>query len=198
MNRKAVIAAIALIGSGLFPVTGQQTPALALFTAAQADAGRVAYENSCGRCHTYTLLGRKGEEGELPALTSLPEPFLKFIGPRKRVPALIGKGFAMKYGEKTLAEMFALFHGAADTTPVSELHMSDETVVNVTAYILQSNGAKPGNQPLTARQARFLIPYLSNEEKDRDRPARFTRHENAGRARRHGASAAPVARAPTP
>ena len=95
MNRKAVIAAIALIGSGLFPVTGQQTPALALFTAAQADAGRVAYENSCGRCHTYTLLGRKGEEGELPALTSLPEPFLKFIGPRKRVPALIGKSFAM-------------------------------------------------------------------------------------------------------
>jgi hypothetical protein len=41
--------------------------------------------------------------------------------------------------------------GAADTTPVSELHMSGDTLVNITAYILQSNGAKPGNQPLTAK-----------------------------------------------
>jgi hypothetical protein len=151
MNRKAVIAAIALMGPALFPVTGQQTPAPAVFTAAQADAGRAAYENSCGRCHTYTLLGRKGEEGELPPLTSLPEPFLKFIGPRKHVPALVGKEFVMKYGQKTLAEMFTLFRGAADTTPVSELHMSDDTLVNITAYILQSNGAKPGGQPLTAK-----------------------------------------------
>ena len=45
-------------------------------------------------------MGRKGEEGELTPLSSLPEPFLKFIGPRKRVPALIGKGFVMKYGKK--------------------------------------------------------------------------------------------------
>ena len=151
MNRKAVIAAITLMASGIFPVTGQQTPAPAVFTGAQAEAGRAAYENSCGRCHTYTLLGRNGAEGELPPLTSLPEPFLKFIGPRKHVPALIGKDFVMKYGQKTLAEMFTLFRGAADTTPVSELHMSDDTLVNITAYILRSNGAKPGNQPLTAK-----------------------------------------------
>jgi hypothetical protein len=151
MNCKAVIAAIALMAPGIFPVTGQQTPASAVFTGAQAEAGRAAYENSCGRCHTYTLLGRNGAEGELPPLTSLPEPFLKFIGPRKHVPALIGKDFVMKYGQKTLAEMFTLFRGAADTTPVSELHMSDDTLVDITAYILRSNGAKPGNQPLTAK-----------------------------------------------
>jgi len=155
MNRKAVIAAIALMGPAVFPVTGQQTPP-AVFTAEQANAGRAAYENSCGRCHTYTLLGRKGEESELPPLTSLPEPFLKFIGPRKQVPALIGKDFVTKYGQKTLAEMFTLFRGAADTTPVSELHMSDDTVVNITAYILQINGAKPGNQLLTAKTSALL------------------------------------------
>jgi cytochrome c553 len=151
MNRNAVIAAIALMGCGLWPVTGQQTPARAVFTVAQADAGRAAYENSCGRCHTYKLTGRKGDEGEIPALDSLPEPFLKFIGPRKRVPALVGKEFVAKYGQKTMAEMFTFFRGAADTTPVSELHMSDDTLVNITAYILQSNGAKPGNQSLTAQ-----------------------------------------------
>ena len=151
MNRNAVIAAIALMGAGIFSITGQQTPPAAVFTAAQAEAGRAAYENSCGRCHTYTLLGRNGAEGELPPLESLPEPYLKFIGPRKHVPALIGKDFVGKYGQKTLTEMFTLFRGAADTTPVSELHMNDDTLVNITAYILRSNGAKPGNQPLTAK-----------------------------------------------
>jgi hypothetical protein len=156
MNRKAIILAITLVGPVLFPVTGQQTPVPTVFTGAQAEAGRTAYENSCGRCHTYSLLGRNGAEGELPSLTSLPEPFLKFIGPRKRVPALIGKGFVTKYGQKTLEEMFTLFRGAADTTPVSELHMSNDTLVNITAYILQSNGARPGNQPLTAKTSALL------------------------------------------
>ncbi len=59
----------------------------------------------------------------------------------------------MNYGSKTLAEIFTLFRGAADTTPVSELHMSDDTIVGITAYILQSNGAKPGDQVLTANSS---------------------------------------------
>jgi len=46
--------------------------------------------------------------------------------------------------------MFSLFRGAADTTPVSELHMSDDTLVNITAHILQMKGAKPGNRALTS------------------------------------------------
>jgi cytochrome c553 len=146
-----MIAAVSLMCPGLFVVSGEQTPAAAVFTAKQAEAGRAAYENSCGRCHTYTLLGRKGDEGEVPALESLPEPFLKFIGPRKRVPALVGKEFVAKYGHKTLADLFEFFRGAADSTPVSELHMSDDTLVNITAYILKSNGAKPGSQPLTTQ-----------------------------------------------
>ena len=152
MNRKAIIAAIALMGPAtLLTVMGQQTAAPAVFTAAQAEAGRAAYENSCGRCHTYTLLGRKGEEGELPPLTSLPAPFLKFIGTPVHVPPLTGQHFVQGWGQKTIAELFSLFRGAADTTPVSELHMSDDTVLNITAYILEKNGAKPGNQPLTTK-----------------------------------------------
>jgi hypothetical protein len=27
--------------------------------------------------------------------------------------------------------------------------MNDETTVNITAYVLQVNGAKPGNRPMT-------------------------------------------------
>jgi cytochrome c553 len=148
MLRKPVVFVIALLGSGGFVLTGQQPAAQSVFTVTQADAGRTAYENSCGRCHTPTLLGRKGEEGELPPLASLPAPFQKFIGPAGRVPPLMGRAFVVKYGQKTMAEMYTLFRGAADTTPVADLHMSDDTLVNITAYILQKNGAKPGNQPL--------------------------------------------------
>jgi hypothetical protein len=54
--------------------------------------------------------------------------------------------------------MFSLFRGAADSTPVAELHMSDDTLVNITAYLLQMNGAKPGNQALTAKTG---VPFGS-------------------------------------
>jgi hypothetical protein len=149
MTLRTVVLPIALLGTGLLTMTAQKTPALSVFSAAQAEAGRAAYEKSCGQCHTYSLRGRKGEEGEAPPAASLPDSYLKFIGPRMRVPALVGKDFVVKYGQKPAADMFTLFRGAADTTPVSELHMSDDTLVNITAYILQMNGAKPGNQALT-------------------------------------------------
>jgi hypothetical protein len=150
MDRKVAFLAIALLGSGRFILTGQQAARLTVFTTAQAEAGRTAFENSCAKCHTYSLLGRKGSEGELPPLSSLTAPYLAFPGVSiPRVPALMGKDFVERYGKWTAARMFTLFRGAADTTPVSELNMSDETLVNITAYILQKNGAKPGNLPLT-------------------------------------------------
>jgi mono/diheme cytochrome c family protein len=149
MTLRTVVLPIALFGTGLLTATAQKTAPPSVFSAAQAEAGQAAYEKSCGQCHTYSLRGRKGEEGEVPPAASLPDPYLKFIGPRLRVPALMGKDFVDKYGQKPLADMFTLFRGAADTTPVSELHMSDDTVVEITAYILRMNGAKPGNQALT-------------------------------------------------
>jgi hypothetical protein len=150
MYNKTAFPAVCFLASGCFILTGQQPATPAVFTTAQAGAGRTAYENSCGKCHTFSLLGRKGEEGELPPYTSLAAPYLKFIGTPVHVPALMGKDFVRKYSQKTISEMFTLFRGAADTTPVSELHMSDDTLVNITAYILQKNGAKPGNEPLTS------------------------------------------------
>lgn len=151
MSLRTVIVPITLFGTGLFTVTAQKTAPVPVFSAAQAEVGRSAYENSCGQCHTYSLRGRKGEDGETPPASTLPDPYLKFIGPRMRVPALVGKDFIGKYGQKPVADMFSLFRGAADTTPVSELRMSDDTLVDITAYILQMNGAKPGNQVLTKK-----------------------------------------------
>ena len=150
MPRTVVFLVIALLGSGRFVARGQQPATPAVFTSAQAEAGRMAFENSCAKCHTYSLLGRKGDEGEAPPLSSLTAPYLAFPGVSvPRVPALMGTAFVKKYGHWKVSAMYTLFRGAADTTPVSELKMSDDTLVNITAYILQRNGAKPGNQPLT-------------------------------------------------
>ena len=86
MNRKAILLSVALLGSGRLVLTGQQQTARSVFTSAQAGAGRIAYENTCGKCHTYTLLGRKGEEGELPPVSSLSAAYQKFIGNPNHVP----------------------------------------------------------------------------------------------------------------
>lgn len=80
MSRKTVVFSVALLGVQCLAIRGQQAAASAVFTVAQA--GRAAYENSCGRCHTFSLLGRKGEEGGVPPLASLALPYLKFIGTR--------------------------------------------------------------------------------------------------------------------
>jgi len=66
---------------------------------------------------------------------------------------LVGNNFVRKYRQKTVAERFSLFRGAADTTPVAVLHMSDDTVLNITAYILQMNGGSPGDEFLTKMSA---------------------------------------------
>ena len=117
MNYKRIVFAAGLLVSGFFVLSGQPPEEkAAIFTAAQAEAGRVAFENTCGQCHTPTLTGRKGEPGEVPALTSLSPAYQKFIGPRGYVP------------------------------PAG---MNDQTSVNITAYVLQANGATAGTTPLT-------------------------------------------------
>ena len=148
--KHAALLAIALLGSGL-PTTGQQPASPAVFTAAQAKAGLTAYENSCGKCHTYTLLGRKGEDGVLPPVSSLSAPYQKFIGTPNHVPPLAGKVFLSRWGEKTAAELIARFQVTASDPFFQFQGMNDDAVVNITAYVLQMNGAKAGAEPLTRK-----------------------------------------------
>jgi hypothetical protein len=151
MKRKAAVFATALLVSGLLSLTGQQPPTPAVFTPAQAEAGRTAYENSCGKCHTYTLLGRKGEDGELPPVASLSASYQKFIGTPNHVPPLAGKVFLSRWGEKTAAALIARFQVTASDPFFQFEGMTDDAVVNITAYVLQMNGAKPGAQSLTRK-----------------------------------------------
>ncbi|MES1260677.1 MAG: hypothetical protein ABUS49_02990 [Acidobacteriota bacterium] len=130
-------------------MTGQEPEPPAIFTAAQAEAGRITYENTCGKCHTPSLLGRKGDPGELPTLASLSPEYRKFIGPRGWVPPLAGPVFLSRWGSKTAAQLIARFQVTAVDPFFGFEGIDDEAVLNITAYALQVSGAKAGTKPLT-------------------------------------------------
>ena len=137
------------LGSGLLVLAAEQPVSPGAFTSAQAEAGRVAYERTCGQCHTTTLMGRKGDPGELPPLSSLSASYQKFIGPRGVVAPLAGKVFLDRWGGKTAAQLVARFQETVDDPYFKFENMTDETTVDITAYVLQMNGARAGSQPLT-------------------------------------------------
>jgi hypothetical protein len=147
MRQKVLL--FAILGSGLFVLGGQQPVHTSVFTAAQAEAGRKSYENTCGRCHTYSLHGRKGEAGELPSVSSLSEADQKFIGNPNRVPPLAGDAFLDRWGDKTVAQLIDRFQVTVSDPSFKFKDINDDTTVNITAYVLQVNGAKAGAQPLT-------------------------------------------------
>jgi mono/diheme cytochrome c family protein len=130
-----------------------------VFTAAQAQAGQAAYENTCGQCHTPTLLGRKGEPGELPPLTSLSPGWQKFIATsRGIVPPLAGKTFRDRWGEKSIAQFILRLQEAVPAFPPEG--MNDQTTVNIAAYVLRQNGARAGAEPLTRNTRGILNSVL--------------------------------------
>ena len=79
------------------------------------------------------ITGRKGDPGELPRISSLSGDYQKFIGSRGFVPRLAGNTFRGRWGSETASQLIARF----------------QETVNVTAYVLNVNGAKPGTEKLT-------------------------------------------------
>ena len=94
-------------------------------------------------------MGRKGDPGELPPLTFLSASYQKFIGPRGFVAPLAGKVFINRWGAKTAAQLIARFQETVDDPYFQFEGVNDEFTVNITAYVLQVNGAKAGTEPLT-------------------------------------------------
>jgi hypothetical protein len=148
MRYKAVLLC-AIVGCGIFLLSAQQPGPSGIFTTAQADAGRVAYERTCGQCHTPSLMGRKGDPDERPPLSSLSPSYQQFIGPRGFVAPLAGEVFLDRWGAKTAGQLIARFQETVDDPYFKFENMTDETTVDITAYVLLVNGAKPGTQPLT-------------------------------------------------
>jgi hypothetical protein len=126
----------------------QRSPS-SVFTAAQAESGRLVYERTCAQCHRSNLQGRTGEAGELPPVSSLSATYQKFIGPRGFVAPLAGDVFIGRWGMKTAGELIARFQETVDDPTLNFADMGGEATVNLTAYILKVNGAKAGKKQLT-------------------------------------------------
>ncbi len=149
MKSRAILLAIGILCAGGLVLIGQQPTPPAVFTSAQAEAGRVAYENACGKCHAYNVLGRASAEEGLPPVDSLPAFYQEFIRNTGHVPPLAGKVFLSRWGEKTAAELIARFQVTAGDKFFQFQGMNEDTTVNITAYVLQVNGAKAGTRQLT-------------------------------------------------
>ncbi|MGA2878300.1 MAG: PQQ-binding-like beta-propeller repeat protein [Bryobacteraceae bacterium] len=125
MLKKNLVVAVAVIAAcGIPVVTGQPTSAVGPYTAAQSTAGRATYQASCSGCHGADLGGLNSAS------------------------ALAGGLFMSSWGDRTPGELITFLEGAMP--PGNPGSLGEQAYVNVTAFILDFNGARPGSQPLTA------------------------------------------------
>ena len=119
----ATTAAIGLWAAGV----SAQSLTAGPFTAAQVEAGRVAYAGSCQSCHTDNLSG----SGEA-------------------VP-LAGPAFMAGYGAKTTKDLFDVVKNEMPLGAPASL--SDESYADIVAFMLYASGGQAGTTPLTPTTA---------------------------------------------
>jgi alcohol dehydrogenase (cytochrome c) len=116
-----VILTIAAAACAVVVLFAQQRPA-GPYTQDQAVAGRAIYQTNCASCHAGDLSGREG-------------------------PQLAGANFIAQWGDRTVGE---LLNYMRSTMPPGAPALQVDSYVNLTAFILDSNSARAGNQPLPA------------------------------------------------
>ena len=109
---------------GLVLLAGQQPPAV--YSAAQATAGRAVYQQSCASCHMPDLAGRN------------------------EAPQLAGNNFMNTWRARSTRDLFEFIQS---TMPPTGESLSADQYLAVTAFILQANGAAAGTQAFTATTA---------------------------------------------
>src|SRR6185295_12810366 len=122
LRARSVLVVIAL-ASGSLILAGQQ-PAAGRYTAAQAAAGRTTYLAQCAACHLPDL---KGSGDAAP---------------------LAGSEFMDAWGRRSTSELLSFMQ--VTMPPQRPGALSADEYASIAAFILQSNGAPAGNQPLTA------------------------------------------------
>src|SRR5437867_7903058 len=123
--RKHVLFAWIVIACSMVVVAAQQRGAGgAPYTAAQAAAGRAAYQANCATCHLANLAG----QGD--------------------VPPLAGSAFVDSWGRRSTRDLVSFLQLTMPPTRPGSL--TSEEYVNIVAFILEANGATAGNQSLTA------------------------------------------------
>ena len=139
----------------------------AVYTAAQATAGQAAYQANCASCHQPTLVGQN------------------------EAPPLAGTNFMTTWRQRTTKDLIEYM---AASMPPGKPSLAEADYVNITAFILQFNGAPAGTQALTAATATPIGTIATGQ-----RPA----HDDGDRATRwaagdgDGAPARPAGAAPS-
>ena len=132
------------------------------YTAAQATAGRATYQANCAGCHAADLSGLNSAS------------------------ALAGGLFMGSWGDRTPSDLITFLEGAMP--PGNPGSLGEQAYVNVTAFILDFNGARAGNQPLTAANKVAIRSVATGQIKAADRAA-ARRRWNPRRTRRSAGSA---------
>lgn len=121
MKTRTIATAVLIVACGVVILFAQQRPP-GPYTAAQVSAGRVAYQNNCASCHAASLNGGEG-------------------------PELAGANFLARWGDRTAG---ALVNFVQSTMPPGGAALPGDTYVNLVAFILDANSARPGDRTLTA------------------------------------------------
>jgi mono/diheme cytochrome c family protein len=116
----------AAIVQGRSDIVWQPEAAKAVFTKAQVEAGRPAYQAYCASCHTPDL------------------------GGRNEFPALAGDDFFASWRGRTTQELYDFISA---TMPPEGPSLTPEQYLGITALILQENGASAGAEALTPTTA---------------------------------------------
>ena len=115
--------------------TAQQRPA-APYTAEQAMAGRSAYQANCAVCHAQDLSGREG-------------------------PSLAGSNFMSQWGDRAVSDLIGLMR--TTMPPGAGGSLPDQTYINLAAFILDANSARPGDRPLTVESSVSIRSVASGQ-----------------------------------
>ncbi len=149
MQKKYALTACALVGAAALFFVGEsgiaQQPGAGPFTAAQAAAGRTAYQANCAMCHAADLSG----QGSASALT--------------------GGLFMGTWGDKTGGDLVSFLQGAMP--PGNPGALGEAAYVNIVAYILEQNGARAGSTALAAAD-RTTIRTVANGQRPAQQAAR--------------------------
>lgn len=121
---------IVLTVCGVAIVRGQAPTAAGSYTAEQAANGRSAYLANCASCH-------------------LPD-----LGGRNEAPQLTGANFMNAWANRSIGALAAYIQ--ATMPPGEPGALSPETCINLVAFLLEANGARAGNQPLTMTASRTI------------------------------------------
>src|SRR5579871_415136 len=108
MKTRTIVGAALTAACGVVILFAQQRPA-GPYTAAQAAAGRSAYQTNCASCHAPDLSGREG-------------------------PQLAGATFMNQWGDKTTAELIGFLR--ATMPPGANGALPDQTYINLAAFLL--------------------------------------------------------------